>query len=79
MADRKQAIPIFHNKLHRPPAPTSVVYLKASHTLLDEADHYPLALVSAPAGYGKSTLVSHWLEVREGPDAWLSLAEESII
>jgi ATP/maltotriose-dependent transcriptional regulator MalT len=33
----------------------------------------PLTLVSAPAGYGKSTLVSHWLELSETPCAWLSL------
>jgi ATP/maltotriose-dependent transcriptional regulator MalT len=35
---------------------------------------FSLAL-RAPAGYGKSTLVSHWLETREGSSAWLSLDE----
>jgi LuxR family maltose regulon positive regulatory protein len=30
-------------------------------------------LVSAPAGYGKSMLVSHWIEARAEPCAWLSL------
>jgi LuxR family maltose regulon positive regulatory protein len=29
----------------------------------------------APAGYGKSTLVSHWLETRNAPSAWLWLDE----
>ena len=33
----------------------------------------PLTLVSAPAGYGKSTLVSHWIESLDHPTAWLSL------
>ncbi len=33
----------------------------------------PLILVSAPPGYGKSTLVSHWLETSETASAWLSL------
>jgi LuxR family maltose regulon positive regulatory protein len=42
---------------------------------LDEGGHQRLTLVSAPAGYGKSTLVSHWLETREGSGAWLSLDE----
>jgi LuxR family maltose regulon positive regulatory protein len=32
-------------------------------------------LVSAPAGYGKSTLVSCWLEVCEVPHAWVTLDE----
>jgi LuxR family maltose regulon positive regulatory protein len=32
-----------------------------------------LTLVTAPAGYGKSTLVSHWLQNCESPSAWVSL------
>ena len=32
-----------------------------------------LILVSAPAGYGKSTLVSRWLKETGIPSAWLSL------
>jgi hypothetical protein len=34
-----------------------------------------LALVSAPAGYGKSILISCWLETCGSPSAWLSLDE----
>ena len=33
----------------------------------------PLTVVAAPAGYGKSVLVSHWVEELERPCAWLSL------
>jgi len=36
----------------------------------------PLTLVSAPAGYGKSTLISCWLESVDCPTAWLSLDEQ---
>ena len=32
-----------------------------------------LILVSAPAGYGKTTLVSSWLKEKKIPSAWLSL------
>ena len=35
----------------------------------------PLTLVTAPAGYGKSILVSAWLSICERPSAWLSLDE----
>ena len=35
----------------------------------------PLTLVTAPAGYGKSILVSAWLNTCERPGAWLSLDE----
>ena len=35
----------------------------------------PLILVTAPAGYGKSVLVSAWLNTCELPNAWLSLDE----
>ncbi|MBW1786039.1 MAG: hypothetical protein JRK53_05380, partial [Deltaproteobacteria bacterium] len=37
--------------------------------------HRPLTLVSAPAGYGKTTLISCWLETCGRPAAWLSLDE----
>lgn len=35
----------------------------------------PLVLVSAPAGYGKSTIVVQWLRQQTFPFAWLSLEE----
>src|SRR5262245_57713873 len=35
-----------------------------------------LPLVSAPAGFGKTTLVSEWLEQMNLPATWLSLDED---
>ena len=40
-----------------------------------EAFERKLTLVSAPAGYGKTTLVSDWLQEAGKPVAWLSLDE----
>jgi LuxR family maltose regulon positive regulatory protein len=50
-----------------------VVCRTALHERLNAGLELPLTLVSAPAGYGKSTLISHWLEKRNVPLAWVSL------
>ena len=66
---------IIQTKLHRPP--NDRTHLHRLHLLdrLSQHRHRPLALVSAPAGYGKSTLVSCWLEACDVPNAWVSLDE----
>lgn len=43
--------------------------------LLQEGLSKTLILVSAPAGYGKTTLVSSWLKEIKVSSAWLSLDE----
>lgn len=40
---------------------------------LDEALNHKLTLLTAPAGYGKTTSVLKWLETAALPTAWLSL------
>src|SRR5207302_11327223 len=42
---------------------------------LNEGLHRKLTLISAPAGFGKTTLISEWVEGIERPTAWLSLDE----
>src|SRR5688572_19773504 len=37
--------------------------------------HVPLTLLVAPAGYGKTTLLEHWLEHDPRHVAWLSIDE----
>jgi len=44
--------------------------------LLGDAIEAPLVLVSAPAGSGKSTALSGWLQRREGMNAWYSLERD---
>jgi LuxR family transcriptional regulator, maltose regulon positive regulatory protein len=42
---------------------------------LNEGLHRKLTLISAPAGFGKTTLVSEWVAGCQRPVAWLSLDE----
>lgn len=41
---------------------------------LDRANQYPLVLVNAPAGYGKTTLISQWM-ARQSCAGWYALDE----
>ncbi len=68
-------VPILNTKLHRPPVDRNHVYRPHLFARLDQHRDRPLTLVSAPAGYGKSVLISSWLEACEDPGAWLSLNE----
>ena len=43
---------------------------------LNAASQRRLTLVSAPAGYGKTTLINSWLHETRIPSAWFSLEEE---
>lgn len=70
------AVPVLATKLRRPSTPLLLV---ARPRLLEHLTAYAdrrLILVSAPAGYGKTALVSHWLAVGGCAYAWLSLDEQ---
>lgn len=60
-------------KLHRPLPPASYISRPAALEALERGGRGVLTLVSAPAGYGKSTCVAAWLASRAEPSAWLSL------
>ncbi len=62
-------------KLHVPPPCQILVDRPRLTVTLSKALTSSLTLVSAPAGYGKSTLVSSWLLETDIPSAWLSLDE----
>ena len=66
---------IIQTKLHRPPVAPDILPRARLLEQLNEGRQRPLSLISAPAGYGKSTLASRWLEVCDCPNAWLSLDE----
>ena len=73
---------LLHAKLQKPVLPRDYVPRPRLIAWLNHAISSPLTLVCAPAGFGKSTLVSSWLEsiatgrggdVSPLPGAWLSL------
>ena len=75
---------LLQTKLHRPRLPHNLVVRSRLVEWLNHTIHYRLTLVCAPAGFGKTTLVSTWLERMGGdqpgaeasfPAAWLSLDE----
>jgi len=65
--------PIIATKLYRPPVRPEVIHRPHLTARLDEGWHRQLTLISAPAGFGKTTLVSEWLAGSGLPAAWLSL------
>src|SRR6266487_4618100 len=68
--------PILATKLYIPRLRPHVVQRPRLIERLNEGLHRKLTLISAPAGFGKSTLVSDWVAVSKRPAAWLSLDEE---
>ena len=52
--------PILATKLYIPPPPPKVVHRSQLLEQLNEGLHHKLTLIAAPAGFGKTTLVSAW-------------------
>ena len=73
MTRRELAVPIVQTKLYRPPVVADYVARGSLDARLESGFDLPLTLLTAPAGYGKSTLVSYWLETKGTPCGWLSL------
>jgi len=62
-------------KLFRPPLPEDYIPRDRLCIWLEQILQRPLTLISAPAGYGKSTLLSAYLAENDIQSAWLSLDE----
>ena len=68
-------------KLHSPRLPTNLVRREQLFSKLDEVCLRTLTLLSAPTGFGKTTLVCQWMAERRAnrqlpPAAWVSLDAE---
>src|SRR6202049_3939962 len=72
---REQVTPILATKLYLPRLRPNVVSRPRLIERLSAGLHRKLTLISAPAGFGKTTLVSEWVASIERPTAWLSLDE----
>jgi len=60
-----------------PPRPQRLLPRAHLHNLLEQAlPRHKLALLCAPAGYGKTTLLAQWAHATRLPVAWVSLGEE---
>ena len=63
------------SKLRRPAVRSGTVRRSALIEKLAREDARPIVSVAAPAGYGKSTVLSQWAEQDTRPFVWLSLVE----
>ena len=64
---------LVRTKLERPPTRPDLVERPRLLERLDEVLEHRVTLVSAPPGFGKSTLITQWLDQRRPPCAWISL------
>lgn len=65
--------PNLATKLYIPPPRPGAVIRRRLYERLNEGLRHKLTLISAPAGFGKTTLVSEWAAGGQPPVAWLSL------
>jgi LuxR family maltose regulon positive regulatory protein len=74
------AVPLVETKLLLPRPLRAVVPRPRLDDLLRRGAHAPVTLVSAPAGFGKTTLLASWVAAQPSPDddhrvAWVALDE----
>lgn len=64
---------MLRTKLNKPSASSKLIFRKELIEKLGNANKKKLILVSAPAGYGKSTLISQWIDQFKLTNSWYSL------
>ncbi|MDD2319313.1 MAG: LuxR C-terminal-related transcriptional regulator [Geobacteraceae bacterium] len=67
---------ISRTKLNRPLSGRNLIQRSRLITLLDEGLQKRVTLMSAPAGFGKTTLTGQWLASRKELSAWLNLDQD---
>ena len=76
-ADERTPLPfdVLESKLLVPPGRPQNVSRTALVNRLRAAGAFPVVLVAAPAGYGKTTLLAQWAERDARPFAWVTVDE----
>ena len=75
---RKRSQHVYANSRHKTVSPSASAergHPPPPDRAAERGLHRKLTLISAPAGFGKTTLVSAWVAGFERPTAWLSLDE----
>lgn len=67
---------VFQARLRPPALPSDLVDRPRLLTELDRGLDCPVRLIAAPAGYGKTTLASHWIQARGYTSAWVTLEDQ---
>jgi LuxR family transcriptional regulator, maltose regulon positive regulatory protein len=65
--------PLLATKLYIPPPRPNLVPRMRLIERPNKAVNHKLTLISAPAGFGKTTLLSDWISKSETSAAWISL------
>ena len=60
-------------KLHAPSVGKDLVHRSGLFDRLSEGLNLKLILFSAPAGFGKTTIISDWIKLNEIPTSWFSI------
>ncbi|MCB0201402.1 MAG: LuxR family transcriptional regulator, partial [Anaerolineae bacterium] len=76
MVDTSQNQPVqnlLQTKLYKPIIRKDLIARPRLFAMLDLGLERPFTMISAPAGYGKTTLVGSWLKSQSFPSLWISL------
>ncbi|MCE1252590.1 MAG: LuxR C-terminal-related transcriptional regulator [Anaerolineae bacterium] len=65
--------PVLLSRLSPPQSGEGIVTRQRLQLMLDSAGSYALTLITAPTGYGKSTLLAEWAKNKAGAIAWFTL------
>ena len=69
------AIPLLRTKFYIPPTQPALVRRSRLTNLINESLARKLTVLSAPPGFGKTTLLSEWVPTSQRCVAWLCLEE----